>query len=391
MILSHRIQLDPTFKQREYFAMACGTARFVWNLALAEWNRQYEAGEKPNGQKLRKEFNRNKYERFPWLCRLHRDCNSQPFANLDRSFKRMFKGTAKQPKFKKKGKSRDAFYIANDQFHYEDKKARIPKLGYVRMTEQLRFSGKIMSATVSRDADRWFISIQVDVGEYGKTGGTDTIGVDLGIKIAAITSGGEEFASPKPLKKRLKKLARIQRRMSRQQKGSKNRQKTKTKLARLHAKISNIRKDVLHKMTTKLSRENQTIVIEDLNVKGMLANRKLSRAIIDIGFYEFRRQLEYKSAIFGTKIIIADRFYPSSKTCCECGWIKQDLTLKDRVFHCDSCGQSIDRDLNAAKNLRTLGLSGIACGPKGSGQSRKTMVKPCRIEAGTKTCQMAAD
>lgn len=387
VILSHRIQLDPTFKQRRYFAMACGTARMVWNLALAEWNRQYEAGEKPNWAKLKREFNATKYERFPWMKQIHRDAHSQPFANLDNAFKWFFKKIAKHPQFKKKGSSKDSFFVANDKLRIDGQCVVLPKIGRVRLAESLRFVGKIMSATVSRTADRWFISIQVDVSEHRKQrSGNIIVGVDLGVKTAATLSTGEKVTSPKPLKFSLKKLARIQRKFSRQKKGSKNRGKTKLKISRLHAKIANIRKDFLHKLTTRLSRENQTIVIEDLNVQGMMANRKLSCAISDIGFYEFRRQLEYKSEIYETKIVIADRWYPSSKTCSKCGWIDKKLKLFNRTFHCDSCGNKLDRDVNAAMNLRTLGLSGIACGSEGSDSSRKASVKPCRVEAGTKSC-----
>ena len=384
MILSHRIELDPTFKQKRYFAMAAGTARLVWNIGLAEWNRQYEAGDKPSGMGLKKAFNAEKYERLPWLTQIHRDAHSQPFANLDKAFKSFFKGIAKHPRFKKKGKSKDSFSVSNDKFRVEGESVVLPKIGRIRMTESLRFAGKIMSATVSRTADRWFISIQVDVGEYSKPrAGNSIIGVDLGVKVAAILSTGEQFQSPKPLKSRLKKLARVSRKLSRQVKGSRNRHKTKIKLARIHAKIANIRKDFLHKLTTSISCQNQTIVIEDLNIKGMMANRKLSRAISDIGLFEFRRQLEYKSEIFKTQVIAADRWYPSSRTCCECGWINKDLKLSDRVFRCESCDNVRDRDDNASQNLRSLGLRDHACGRLNNLDGN---IEAESDEAGTKPC-----
>jgi len=365
--------------------MACGTSRFVWNLALEEWNRIHNSGGTPHWMELKKQFNATKYERFPWLKQIHRDAHSQPFSNLGKAFSSFFKGSSKYPQFKKRLRSRDSFSVANDKFRFEDGYVVLPKIGRVKMTEQLRFTGKIVAGAVSRTADRWFISIQVDVGDYAKARtGNDSVGVDLGVKVAATMSSGEQIQSPKPLKAKLKRLARVQRKMSRQQKGSKNREKTKVKLASMYAMIANVRMDFLHKLTTKLSRENQTIVIEDLNVKGMMANRKLSCAISDVGFGEFRRQLEYKSVIFGTQVIVADRWFPSSKTCSKCGWIDKTQTLNDRVFNCDSCGQTMDRDVNAAVNLRTLGLSGIACGSVGSGSRRKTSVKPCRDEAGTK-------
>jgi len=357
VILSHKIELDTTYKQRHYFASAAGCARFVWNQALAEWDRQYQAGGKPSGMKLKKEFNATKYERFPWMEDIHRDAHAAPFANLDKAFRAFFKGTSARPTFKKKGKSRDGFAVANDKFRVDGEAVVLPRIGRVRMTESLRLEGKIMGAVVSRTAGRWFIAIQVDVGAYTKPRCSDGIvGVDLGVKVAATLSTGEQLQGPKPLKSALKKLAKANRELSRRQKGSKNRQKTKAKLAKIHYRISNIRKDWLQKLTTRLCHENQVVAIESLNVAGMVKNRRLARSISDIGFGEFSRQMQYKSPIYGTELVVADRWYPSSKTCSICGCIKADLTLKDRVYHCKACSSSIDRDLNAALNLRALGL-----------------------------------
>jgi putative transposase len=369
VILSHRIALDPTQEQEAYFRQACGTVRFVWNWALAEWDRQYIAGEKPTAAKLKKQFNAIKYEQFPWLRGIHRDAHAQPFANLQKAFSAFFKRTASRPTFKKRGKCRDSFYVANDKFRITTGAAILPIVGSVRLTEELRFSGKIMSATVSREADKWSISVQVDVGDYFKPRTADNItGVDLGVKTTATLSDGQAIQSPRPLKTNLKRLKRAQRRLSRRQKGSNNRNKQRRKVAKIHARIKHIRADFLHKLTTKLCRENQTVVVEDLSVRGMLKLRTLSRSIADLGFFEFRRQLEYKSKIYGTSLIVADRFFPSSKTCSSCGEIKEDLSLSDRVFYCQGCGLEVDRDRNAALNLRTRGLRGIhACGPEGSG------------------------
>lgn len=386
MILSHRIELDATSKQREYFMQACGTARLVWNLALAEWDRQYAAGEKPSGMSLRKEFNQTKYQRFPWLKNIHRDAHSQPFTNLQKAFVAFFKGVAKRPIFKKKGKSKDSFYVANDKIHVDGKSVTLTKIGRVRTTESLRFDGKIMSAVVSRTADRWFISIQVDVGDYTRQRtGNEVVGVDLGAKVSATLSTGEQLQGPRPLKIALKRLARTSRELSRRKVGSKNRHKTKMKLAKLHARISRIRKDWLNKSTTRLCRENQAVAIESLHVAGMIRNRRLARAISDIGFGEFSRQMRYKSQIYGCQLVVADRWFPSSKTCSCCGSIKADLALKDRVYKCTACGLRIDRDVNAALNLRTLGLRGIACGSLDNpGESNFAGAE--RVEAGTKLC-----
>jgi putative transposase len=254
------------------------------------------------------------------------------------------------------------------------------------MTEALRFEGKIMSGTVSREADRWFLSIQVDVGDYQKPRVSDGIvGIDLGIKAALTLSDGQTFDAPKPLKVGLRKLRFLSRQHSRKKKGSQNRKKSQRRLARHHARVKAIRRDWTHKVTTKVCRENQTIALEDLSVKGMTANHCLARAINDIGFYEIRRQLEYKAPMYGSQVVIIDRWAPTSKTCSECGCIRDAIALSERVFKCPTCGAELDRDLNAARNICTLGLrETYACGPGGSGINRKIDTKPCRDEAGTR-------
>lgn len=349
--LGHKIELDPTNEQRGYFARACGTARFTWNWALAEWTRQYEEGFKPSGLALKKTFNGIKKEEFPWVFEVLRDANSQPFSNLQKAFNNFFQGTGKRPKFKKRG-VHDSFYIANDKFKIENRKIHIPKLGWVRITECLGYTGKILSATVSRVADKWFVSINTQMKITPATCENQAVvGVDLGVKSLATLSTGETIEGPKAYRKLQKKLRRLQQSFSRKQKGSKNREKMKQKISRLHYRISCIRLDALHKLTTKLARKFSVIVIEDLNVSGMLKNSKLAKAISDMGFHEFRRQVDYKSQISGAHVIIADRWFPSSKRCSECGEKHPDLKLSDRIFVCPTCGFKLDRDENAARNL----------------------------------------
>lgn len=350
--LAHKIELKPNNKQAKFLARACGVSRFTYNWGLAEWKRQYEAGLKPTGFGLKKEFNAIKKDLFPWIMESPRDANSQSFADLQKAFNNFFKRNTKYPTFKKKNQN-DSFYIANDNFKIDCKKIRIPKIGWIRLKENLNLSGKILSATVSRSANKWFVSINLSMEITPlKIENQDVIGVDLGIKHLATISNGEKIEGSRALKRMEKKLKRLQQSFSKTQKGSKNRAKQKRKIARLHYRIRCIRLDLIHKLTTKLSKNHSVIVIEDLNVKGMMANHKLAKAISDMGFYEFKRQLEYKSKIFGSHIIIADRWFPSSKKCSICGNINKNLTLSDRTFKCPFCYSKIDRDLNAAINLK---------------------------------------
>ena len=410
MQLTHKIALCPTPRQADYFARACGTARHVWNWALGEWNRQYAAGQKPNAMALKKQFNSIKYSDpkwldengQPWIKTIHKDAHAQPFAHLARAWSRFFadikagariapddkklcRSLRKQgvklaypPTFKKKGRCFDSFYVANDRFSVSGKTIRLPKIGDVVTTEALRFDGKILGATVSRTADRWFVAIQVEVPDaqfYRRRTAHEINGIDLGIKVAATLSSGEFIESPKPLKAALRRLKIRSRRVSRKleaaksvagftpnaqlPKGTKlpmssNRKKSSAILARQHARIANIRADFTNKLTTRLCRENQTVVTEDLHVKGMLANNKLARAINDVGFGMFRSQIKYKAKRYGTRLVVADRWYPSSRLCSVCDWKNEALTLKDRKWVCPQCGTHHDRDLNAALNLKRL-------------------------------------
>jgi len=388
---THTIALCPTPEQIDYFKRACGTARRVWNWALNEWNKQYAAGGKPNAMALKKQFNAIKYtdpqwldeKGRPWLRDIHRDAHAQPFAHLAKAWERFFADLkagkeAHAPRFKKKGRCRDSFYVANDKFRLDGKTIRLPRIGDVAMTEELRFKGKILGATVSRTADRWCVAIQVEVPDaqcYRRRTSHEVNGIDLGVKAAATISSGEVIEAPKPLNAALRRLKIRGRRLSRKLEAAKemagfgrharlpkgtrlpvsnNRQKSAATLARLHARLANLRADVTHKLTTRLCRENQAVVIEDVNVKGMLANERLARAIADVGFGVFRSQLEYKAKRYGTHLIIADRWYPSSRLSFKCGWKNEALTLSDRKWVCAQCGAHHDRDLNAARNLKRL-------------------------------------
>ena len=358
MVRAHKIQLKPTKKQVAYFKQACGVSRFVYNWGLGQWNQQYQAGGKPSGYSLKKEFNGIYKSQFPWVSEVHRDCHSQPFTNLQNAMNKFFKKTAKHPVFKKKGRSKDSFYIANDKIEFIEKRVKLPVIGTVKLAEKLRFSGKIQAAVVSRTAEHWYISVHVEcIPNLKSKTNSKCLGIDLGVKTSVTCSDGTVYQSPKPLKKMLKSIKHLSRNVSRKTKGSNNRRKAVNKLAKAHWKVRNVRNDFLHKTSTSIIRESQALCIEDLSVSNMLGNHCLSRAISDQGFGELRRMLEYKSEAYGVNLIIADRFYPSSKTCSVCGSIKKDLRLSDRIYICSNCGLEIDRDLNAAINLSKLGTA----------------------------------
>jgi len=390
MLIAHKIALDPNNVQATYFARAAGTARFAYNWALAEWQRQYEACKtdtalpKPSQMALRRQLNGIKGEQFPWMLEVTKNAPQMAIIQLGAAFKNFFAGRTKYPKFRKKG-LHDRFSLTNDQFSIDGSRIRIPHLGWVRMRETLRFTGKIMSATVSRVADKWFVSITVDTPDDSrlpKAENQGAVGVDLGVSALATLSTGEIVTGPKAHKALLSRLRRLSRGLSRKVKGSENRKQAKLKLARLHARIGNVRSDGLHQLTTELTRRFHTIGIEHLNVRGMVKNRHLSRAVSDMGFFEFRRQLDYKAAQRGGMIVVADRWYPSSKTCSACGHRLETLSLSVRDWTCPECGSVHDRDVNAAINLRNLAVSSTvsACGEEGSGLGRKLKAKPASVK-----------
>ena len=386
MLIAHRIALDLNNVQATYMSQAAGIARFAYNWALSEWKKQYEAWKqdntlpKPSQEALRRQLNSIKRKEFPWMLEVTKNAPQMAIIQLGQAFKNFFAGRTRYPQFRKKGRD-DRFTLTNDQFSIDGSRIRIPRLGWVRMREPLRFAGKIMSATISRVANRWFVSITVDIEDnshLSKAENQGAAGVDLGVSALATLSTGEIIAGPKPHNALLSRLKRLSRSLSRKQKGSSNRVKAKIKLAKLHARIAAIRTDALHKLTTDLTRRFHSIGIEDLNVRGMMKNRHLSRAIADMSFYEFRRQLQYKAEMRGGQVIVADRFYPSSKTCSVCGYKLESLPLSVRKWKCPGCGTDHDRDLNAAINLKNMAVSSTVtvCGEEGSGSSRQTRVKP---------------
>ena len=390
MIVSHKIELSPSEGDIKYLERACAVDRFTYNWALGRYKEQlriYQESrldeDRPNINKLKKEFNQVKYEQFKWVIEVTKCASEQPFVNLNKAFSNFFNKNIKArfPKFHKKNK-KNSFYLNNDKFKINNFLIKIPKLGWVKMKEELKFQGKIMSGTISKVGNKWFISISVEISQkqtqefYSKKLVNNpnlkneiqvinfkeikskAIGVDLGIKTAIVTSDGEIIKAPKPLKKFCKKLKRTQKALSKKIKGSKNRNKAKTKLSKLHAKIANIRKDWLHKVTKYLCVNYKTIALEDLHIKGMIKNHNLAKAISDVGLGMFKIFIQYKANITGTTINFIDRFAPSSKTCSSCNWKNEQLTLKDRTFKCDNCNTIIDRDYNASLNILNFSTQG---------------------------------
>lgn len=385
MIVAHKIRLDPNEVQKTYFRKACGVARFAYNWALAEWKRQYEAWKqdnslpKPSDGALRRQLNALKREQFPWMLDVTKNAPQMAIIQLGMAFGNFFEGRSRFPQFHRKG-VHDSFSLTNDQIEVRDRKIRIPLLGWVRMKESLRFSGKIQSATVSRVADRWFVSMTIETEDrpLRPAENQGAVGVDLGITALATLSTGEKIIGPKPHKALLKRQKRLSRSLSRKHKAAKkklglapdaplpkgvrlptseNAKKARAKMSRLHARIADIRQDALHKLTSDLTCRFDTVAIEDLNVSGMLKNRHLARSIADMGFSEFRRQLEYKAERRGGRVVVADRWFPSSKTCSECGAVQGKIPLSVRQWICPYCGYAHDRDVNAARNLLAIGLA----------------------------------
>lgn len=373
MIRGHVIELSPNDNQATYFARACGVARLAYNWALSQWQSQYQEDKAyrdrckalgvdidkdklntPSQGKLRRKLNAIKRDQYPFMLEVTKCAPQLAIMQLGDAYKRFFRGESKYPKFRKKGVN-DRFSLSNDQFAIKDKNIRIPNLGWVKMRESLRFDGKILSAKIFSRGGKWFASIAVqliDTPKLSKRTGK-SVGIDLGITDLLTLSDGTKIKSPKPLKRYLKKLRRLNKALSRKQKGSHNRDKAKTKLSRLHYKIRCIRQDALHKLTTALVTEFDVLAIENLNTKGMMKNRKLSRAISDLGFYEFKRQLVYKANDKGKTVKALNRWFPSSKTCSNCNHVlaKEDLALSVRVWDCPNCLQTNDRDINASINI----------------------------------------
>lgn len=357
---AYRTEIDPNNAQRMLLFQHAGVARFAYNWGL---RRKLEVMRMnhlpiphmklPTAFDLQRELNRLKPIEFPWMYDSSKCAPQRALRDLDAAFRNFFQGRAEFPKFKSRKHGVGSFTLGMS-IHINDNCIRLPRLGWIRLKEHgyLPKEAHVNSATVSERAGRWFVALNVveELEEPRPIIGA-TVGVDCGIRSLAVVSDGTIIENPKAMARCERKLKHLQRAVSRKQKGSSNRGKAIHRLTRLHSRISNVRKDRHHKATTALVTTKSVIVVEGLQVRNMMANHRLAKAIGDAGWSEFVRQLEYKSAWYGSKVIVADRFFPSTKRCSRCGLVKHTLELSNRTFRCEQCGVVMDRDLNAALNL----------------------------------------
>jgi putative transposase len=415
---AYRFALDPTPSQRRSLASHAGAARFAhnWGLHLVQERLAQRRVDSTTQvpwtlPELRREWNQAKRQVAPWWAENSKEAYSSGLDGVARALKNWSdsrNGRRKGrpvgfPRFKKKGRARDAcrFTTGAIKVLADRKHIQLPRIGVVKAHESTRKlarrleqgTARILAATISRQADTWYVSFTVDVQRYVPVGNgkRTVVGVDVGIRHLAVLSTGLVIANPRSLEHQLHKLRRLNRQFARCEPASKRRNQTRQELARVYARAANLRRDAIHKLTTALATGHGTVVVEHLNVAGMVRNRRLARALSDSGLAELRRQLTYKTTWYGSRLVVADRFYPSSKTCSACGWVKGKLTLGERTFVCTMCGHIIDRDLNAARNLAKL-IDHVARSGRETVNARGVDVRPglaglitSKREAGTES------
>jgi putative transposase len=395
VLRAYKTELDLNNAQVTDCRRHAGAARYAYNWGLTRKQDAYKAtGTSPSAIDLHRELNALKKTELPWMYAVSKCAPQEALRNLDSAFAHLYRRCAlkregklkgklgyPQPKTKKKGLG--SFRLTGSIVVFAEA-IQLPRLGRLRLKERgyLPVAGvKVLSATVSEQAGHWYVSIQVELEHTVPVNTGPVVGVDLGVKTLVTLSDGTVIPNPRPLKRRLKKLKRLHRAVTRKHKGSKNRKKAARALGKAYRKVAHQRANTLHQVTTRLAKTKSVIVIEDLQVAGMLKNHHLAQAISDVGFAEFRRQLLYKAEWYGSQVLLASRWEPSSRTCSARGWYDADLGLSDRVFRCQNadCGQILDRDLNAAINLAKLAGSSPesenACREVSAGRSRKAAVK----------------
>jgi putative transposase len=347
---AYKTELDLNDRQITACKQHAGAARWAYNWGLRVKQERYQATRRsPNAIALHRELNALKKTDVPWMYHVSKCAPQEALWNLDAAFTHFFRrctlkkqgkwnGKLGYPQFKTRKKGLGSFRLTG-RIVVSEKAIVLPRLGRLRLKERgylpTGADVQILSATVSEQAGRWYVSVQVEEEQAVPSNSGPVVGIDLGITHLATLSDGEVIPNPRHLKRRLKKLKRLQRVVSRRQKGGKNRKKAVRRLAKLHRQIKNQRHNTLHQVTTRLAKTKSVLVVEDLNVLGMLKNHHLAQAIGDVGFSEFKRQLLYKASWYGSRVILADRWEPSSKRCSGCGWVDADLTLSTRTFQCE--------------------------------------------------------
>jgi IS605 OrfB family transposase len=390
---AYKTELDLNHTQVTACKRHASAARYAYNWGLVRKQEAYKAtGRSPSAIALHRELNVRKQTDLPWLYQVSTCAPQEALRNLDAAFAHFFRrcalkragtlnGTLGYPQRTTKKKGLGSFRLTGAIVVFPAA-IQLPRLGRLRVKERgyLPTAGvRVLSATISEQAGHWYVSVQVVQEQAVAVNTGPVVGVDLGVKTLATCSDGTVFPNPTPLTRRLKKIKPLHRAVTRKPKGSKNRKKAARQLGTAYRRVSNQRANTLHQVTTWLATTKAVIVLEDLHVVGMLRNHHLAQAISDVGFGEFGRQLTYKAKWYGSRIVLASRWEPSSKTCSACGWVDADLTLADRTFRCEQCGLVLDRDLNAAINLATLAGSSSerqnACGVGSAGRGGEAAVK----------------
>ncbi|HET9920775.1 MAG TPA: IS200/IS605 family element RNA-guided endonuclease TnpB [Ktedonobacteraceae bacterium] len=364
---AYKYRIYPSNEQKQLLARTFGCGRYVYNWALQErTDAYYKRGERLSYEGTAQRLTLlKKQDEYAWLNEVSSVPLQQSLRHLDKAFRHFFEGRAEYPTFKKKRNDQSATYTSN-AFKWDGKHLTLAKMDdplEIVWSRPLPEGCRPSSVTISKDeANRYFVSFLLEEDLKPLPVVTKHVGLDLGLKSMVITSDGHTYGNPKFFAKDEKKLARAQRRHARKKKGSKNREKARLKVARIHKKIADRRRDYQHKLSTKLIRENQVVCVESLQVKNMVKNHCLAKAIHDVGWAELLRQLEYKATWYGRTLVKIDKWYPSSKRCFDCGHLLDSLSLDIRFWTCSECGVHHDRDINAANNILAVGLTVNACG-----------------------------